>query len=222
MFNNLFNKNKYDVKPENNNPQRVYGVPNRYDQKAKYDIKPERNEPRLVYGPPEVMLKLIEEEEKKNGKELFSAFQSEYAGPSHYYYVNKFQGKYQFRYGYTDNGAYVDNKIDNPALKIVEQDEDYYNSFMKELLPIIKDWNDSYMNTSIPNGTEWQIYSEGVSIHGLNDFPENFDNAISIIKRYFDVNNNYINKYDIDPHDNIPEDLYGIPDFLKYQDDEDQ
>ena len=145
MFNNLFNKNKYDVKPENNNPQRVYGVPNRYDQKAKYDIKPERNEPRLVYGPPEVILKLIEEEEKKNGKELFSAFQSEYAGPSHYYYVNKFQGKYQFRYGYTDNGAYVDNKIDNPALKIVEQDEDYYNNFMKELLPIIKDWNDSYL-----------------------------------------------------------------------------
>ena len=243
MFNNLFNKKKYDVKPENNRAQRLYGVPNTDQQEAKYDIKPEenapqkvygvksynidesRNTPRMVYGPPEVMMKLREEEEKKNGKEVFAAFQSEYAGPSHYYYVNSFQDTYQFRYGYTDNGANEENHVDNPNLTIVEQDEAYYKKFIEELLPIMKEWNYIYMNTNIPNGTEWNIncISEGQNYHGLNAFPENYDSAMDVINHYFQVENHeYTNKYDIDPHDNIPEDLYGIPDFLNYQDDEDQ
>ena len=43
------NRNKYDIKPEDNMPQRVYGVPN---PQTKYDIKPEENVPQKVYGVP--------------------------------------------------------------------------------------------------------------------------------------------------------------------------
>lgn len=217
MIKNLFNKKKYDIKPEDNIPQKVYGVPNRDNQEAKYDIDPRDNAPRLVYGPPDAMQK-VKEELEKNGRELFSAFQSEFAGPARFYYINHFKDKFQFRYGYSDNGAYVANEASNPNLTITEHDEEYYKTFMNELLPIIGKWDYEYTNTDNPNGTEWKIKSINIYVHGLNSFPEDYDGALNIINRYFNIDNNhYTDKYDIDPHDNIPEDLYGIPDILFYQ-----
>lgn len=48
FFSKLFGKkdSNYDVNPEDNQPQLVYGIP---DQN-KYDIKPEDNRPQKVYG----------------------------------------------------------------------------------------------------------------------------------------------------------------------------
>lgn len=43
------NKDKYDIKPEDNVPQKVYGIPNN-----KYDINPENNVPQRVYGIPNI------------------------------------------------------------------------------------------------------------------------------------------------------------------------
>ena len=72
MFKNLFNNKKYDIKPEDNIPQKVYGVPNRDNQEAKYDIDPRDNAPRIVYGSPDAIQHVKSELEKKERK-LFYA-----------------------------------------------------------------------------------------------------------------------------------------------------
>ncbi len=214
----FFNKNKYDVKPENNRPQKVYGVPNvMKDLEAKYDINPRFNEPQVVYGPPDLM-KEVEKERIKNGIELFSANNCEFGGPSHYYYVNELNGSYQFRHGYAADGRYLENNIDNYSLDIKNRDKNYYQDFIKELMPIVENWESDYVNKNFPNDTEWslKIPEEDIYSKGLHDFPEGYDQVMSIINKYFEV---YNSKYDIDPYDNIPQDLYGPPGYWdKYND----
>ena len=47
-------KDKYDIKPEDNVPQKVYGIPDFIRNKDKYDIQPEDNVPQKVYGIPNI------------------------------------------------------------------------------------------------------------------------------------------------------------------------
>ena len=62
---------KYDIDPEDNEPQKVYGIPDamrkQWEENAnkKYDVDPEDNEPQKVYGIPDVMRKQWEEDANK-------------------------------------------------------------------------------------------------------------------------------------------------------------
>ena len=61
-------KNKYDVKPEENVPQFVYGIPDFMKEKLKkeadkkYDVKPEENVSQAVYGIPDFKMKELEKQ----------------------------------------------------------------------------------------------------------------------------------------------------------------
>lgn len=46
------NLNKYNISPENNASQKVYGTPDSM-RRRNYDINPEDNQAQIVYGPPE-------------------------------------------------------------------------------------------------------------------------------------------------------------------------
>ncbi len=59
----LKNRKKYDIKPEDNVPQEVYGPPEYFNKK--YEIEPKDNVAQCVYGPPEYFKKKSEEPNKK-------------------------------------------------------------------------------------------------------------------------------------------------------------
>ncbi len=185
-----------------------------------YDIMPERNRPQFVYGVPDEMLKKWEKEDK-NDVEVFSAYEGGYFGPSYYYFINKIDEKYQFRFAYSEDSKPIENDINNPRIKHVDHNKEYYDTFIKELLDAVKNWNNVYDNDNVMDGTEWHINFTNLnkSFVGSNDFPDNYEAAKLIIDKYFNsqmlINDSSNDKYDINPEDNVPYEVYGIPDAIK-------
>lgn len=196
-----------------------------FSKKNKYGINAKYNRPQMVYGIPNAMLKKWKrQEEKINGKNLFSAFESGYLNPSYYYFVNKFKGSYQFRFGYSKDGEYVSNNINNTNLHIINQNKEYYNKFIDELLVEVKDWKETYKGNTVTNSIQWDInlIQKNKRYNGSNDFPDNYDKVVKILNKYFSTNQfieeDKSNKYDIDVEDNIPREVYGIPNFMRNND----
>ena len=111
----------------------------------KYFMNPKDNVPRVVYGPPKDA-NHKEIVEFRNGKVLFEAYKAGASGPSFYYYINKVNDNYEFKFGYSQEGRYIENFNDDPNIHVTNQNEEYYNVFINELLESTKDWEDLYFD----------------------------------------------------------------------------
>lgn len=120
---------------------------------------------------------------------VFMAYQGGYWGPSSYYFVNKKDNSYEFRFGYSPDGRRIENDINEPNLNTFEKDEEYYQKFINEILVEIKNWNASYSNNNIMDGTQWkiQIKEHNKQCSGSNDFPQNYENVVKILIKYFNT-----------------------------------
>lgn len=187
-----------------------------------YDINEKNNVPQFVYGIPDNMRKKWEkekEEKEKTEGTLFKSFKGGYSGPSYYYYINKVEDKYQFRFGYSEDGRRIDNNLEDESLNRIDYQKSDYDAFIKELKEIIKDWKDNYDEPNVIDGTQWNLdlLENDKHYRGTNKFPDNFDEFTNLLKKYFNVDMfmNKINKYNVDAEDNIPYEVYGIPDFIR-------
>ena len=85
---------------------------------------------------------------------------------------------------------------------------------MEELLPEIKEWNETYNDSDVMDGTQWNIdlIEQNKKYSGSNAFPQNYDKVVAILKKNFNVD--YFikdsEKYDIKPENNVPQRVYGI------------
>lgn len=213
---------KYDVKPEDNVPYEVYGIPdfkkkefeNRdipssdFDKvQEKYDVKPENNVPQRVYGIPNPDL-------YNKKKKVFEAFVGGYSGPSSFYYIFKEGDSYIAKYGYSQSGMKLFE--DSPELKAYSKTNDEYQKLLLTIRPMVSQWQDTYHNNDIMDGTQWNIdlLEMNKKFYGSNEYPSNFGDVFKVINEFFNVKNE---KYDINPEDNVPQMVYGTPDFMKEQ-----
>ncbi len=185
--------------------------------KSMYDIKVEKNVPEFVYGIPDDMIKEFKEDNKP--RNIFSAFKGGFFGPSYYYFINKKKDVYEFKFGFSSDGRVLSNKWEDPNIHTFEENQDYYDEFSDELYSITKDWNTSYVDNSIMDGTQWNVefIEEGMKYSGSNAFPDNFRELTLLLNKYFKTDS-YINEsYDVDVRENRPQIVYGPPKFLNPQ-----
>lgn len=215
---NQNNKEKYDVNAEDNMPQIVYGIPDfmknddffkKDNQENKYDIQPEDNMPREVYGIPDFML-----EDRKN--KVFEAFVGGYSGPSSFYYINKVNEEYEFRYGFSQSGAKIFNNPNNKDLHIIKHNKQFYEDFKNNLIQLTKDWSkQGYYDNQIMDGTQWNIdidIENAITYSGSNAFPKDFNKVMNYIDEIFETKkSNNLKKYEIAPEQNVPQKVYGVP-----------
>lgn len=126
-----------------------------------------------------------------NERNVFEAYEGGFLAESFYFFVNKKNNNYEFRFGYARDGRLVDNDIFDPNIKIiVKQDEEYYKKFIDELLFEIKDWKEKYTDNDIDDGIQWSIklIEQNKKYYGSNDFPKNYNKVYEILERYFHVN----------------------------------
>lgn len=104
------------------------------------------------------------------------AYQGGYFGPSFYYFVNKKNNSYEFRFGYSPDGRRIENNSSEINLNTFEKDGEYYQKFINEILVEIKNWNESYSDNNIMDGTQWniQLIEYNKKYSGSNDFPQNY------------------------------------------------
>ena len=196
---------KYDIDPEDNEPQKVYGIPDvmrkQWKEKTnkKYDIEPEDNEPQKVYGIPDAMRKQWEEETNKK------------------YDIEPEDNEPQIVYG-VPNFDYLDEEMKKENIDIVigncclsltkrnnicdllyvnkgivsySNDLNIFISFQKfdefcdRLKTIIADWNTEYLGDS---GVKWKLNIDinGLSkqINGNGAYPENWNELIDLLSEY--------------------------------------
>jgi len=175
----------------------------------KYDINVEENVPQIVYGIPDWMK---EKNEDDKPKKVFEAFYGGYAGTSHYYYIQQVNNEYLFKYGLSKYGKLI--FIDSKELLVCKRTKKEYDDFIINLKLEMKDWKDSYVNNDIMDGTQWHIEftEENKTYSGSNEFPSNMDTVMKILNMIFKEQT----KYDVDPEDNVPREVYGIPSPSKY------
>lgn len=120
---------------------------------------------------------------------VFMAYQGGYWGPSFYYFVNKKNNSYEFRFGYSPDGRRIENNASEINLNTFEKDGEYYQKFINEILVEIKNWNESYSDNNIMDGTQWniQLIEYNKKYSGSNDFPQNYKNVVKILIKYFNV-----------------------------------
>lgn len=217
---NIFKKinDKYNVKPEDNQPQFVYGVPDylkeikkesNEDDKNTSDKSTEKYKTNPETKPQHIPGKNTKE---TKGTIVFVAFHGGYFGPSEYYYIEKVDKEYLFKYGYTNDGRHMFEN--SKELEVVSKTENEYNLFINKLKEFTKQWEEHYVDPSILDGTQWnvEITEENIKYGGSNDFPDNYYDVKEFINNSFKFSNN---KYDVDPEENIPREVYGIPSPLK-------
>lgn len=192
----------------------------RIDLSNKYNIDVDDNAPQIVYGIPDAMRKKWEEEDKKiDSNCIFDAFEGGYFGPSYYYFVNEYQNKYYFSFGYSKDGKLIQNSRGCKDLHEIQQNAEHYEKMLLEINEIVKDWKDSYNNNDIMDGTQWhlEIKKRNKKYSGSNEFPHNYNDLTKVLNKYFNADDFVPNKdkYEIDPEENMPREVYGIPDFIR-------
>ncbi len=215
---------KYDVKPEDNVPYEVYGIPDfkkkelenknipsfDFDNiKDKYDVNPEDNVPQRVYGVPNPDL-------YNKNKKVFEAFVGGYSGPSSFYYIFKDGDSYIAKYGYSQSGMKLFE--DSPELKSYPKTNNEYQNLLLTIRPMVSQWKDRYDNNDIMDGTQWNIdlIEMNKKFYGSNEYPSNYEEVFKVINEFFNVKDEST-KYDVNPEDNVPQFVYGTPDFMKDQ-----
>jgi len=169
----------------------------------KYNINPEDNMPQIVYGPPAEFI-------TKETDIKFEFYEGGYFGPCECYRVEKKGDMYKFKAGYSSAGR--PNLNDDKSLDIVIKGETDYTKFIKELQGMISNWEEHYSNPGVMDGTQWHLKIEEFNIDcgGSNAFPQNYKKVKKYITKNFNCKFN-IDNYEIDPEDNVPREVYGIP-----------
>lgn len=169
----------------------------------KYNVNPEDNMPQIVYGPPAEFI-------TKETDIKFEFYEGGYFGPCECYHVEKMGDKYKFKAGYSAAGR--PNLNDDKSLDIVIKGEEDYTKFIKELKDMISNWEEHYRNSSVMDGTQWHLKIEELNVDcgGSNAFPQNYKKVKKFITKNFKCKFN-IDNYEIDPEDNVPREVYGIP-----------
>jgi len=210
-------KNKYNIKEENNRPQIVYGIPDDMRKKwekeevenSKYDVEPEENVPQFVYGIPDYF-------RYQNENNIFEAFEGGYFGPSSYYYIDLIDNNcYEFKYGYSKDGKRIFNDSNSDELFITKHNKEFYDNFIQELRNMTINWKDSYVDENVMDGTQWNLDIKSInkSFSGSNAFPKNYNEVKLFLDRMFNVDMyNMQKKYNVEPEENVPYEVYGIPD----------
>lgn len=167
----------------------------------KYNINPEDNMPQIVYGPPQFF----------ENKMVFYAYEGGYFGPSEFYYIERNGDKLKFKSGYYPEGKRP-NPDDESDFDISIKSESDYKNLLTEIKEMTKNWEKEYNDPNVMDGTQWSITAEefGIDFNGSNKFPSNYSKVKKIITKHFKGNNNF-SKYDIEPEDNVPREVYGIP-----------
>ncbi len=188
-----------------------------FDEK-KYNIQEEENVPQIVYGPPIFL------EEKSD--EVFKAYEGGYGGPNFCYSIELDDNRFLFK-------TYCEDFISSdPYLEIAEKTEKEYQEFINLVKKEMADWNLEYNNFDVLDGTQWTISfeQEKKEYNGSNAFPKNYIEVKKLFKKYFpslpekyeidfEKENPYADftisnveaKYDINPANNIPQKVYGVP-----------
>jgi len=192
-------KNKYDIEPENNRPQIVYGPPQfMIDKDKKYDVDPKDNVPREVYGIPSPLKKEIDNAKDKydvkpeqnvpqkvygvmnpdisfdkNDKESINIIINNYCLS-----LTKWSNKCDILYMDKSKENFIkDSIITVPIGK--------FDEFVQRLNKIIVFWNPEY---SGDNGIEWKIKIStkdmNKNILGNGNYPHNWNEFIDLISEY--------------------------------------
>lgn len=152
-------------------------------------------------------------ESKPNENCIFSAYEGGYFGPSYYYYIDYINGHYHFKFGYSESGKMIDEK----ELSTLIEKEECYIEFIDKLGDVIKGWKKEYIDNSVLDGVQWNIkdFKNNIYIFGSNEFPEDYNKLCDLLKQYFDVEDymKKINKYNIEPEENVVQFVYGVPDW---------
>ena len=124
-----------------------------------------------------------------DSQEVFSAFIGGYFGPSSYYYVNKIGKKYEFGYGYSEDGHRIVNKRDNKERRFEECNELIYNHFVEDLTNAMSNWEKYYNNNNVMDGTQWEFNfkDKGLIYSGSNAYPPNFNEVKMSLIKYFTI-----------------------------------
>lgn len=169
-----------------------------FSEKDKYDIDPD------LYN------------KKYNKEKVFEAFEGGYSGPSSFYYIFKDGENFIAKYGYSQFGIKLFE--DSPRLKIYPKTNSEYQNLLLTIRPMVSKWNDNYNNNDIMDGTQWHI--DFIELNkrfcGSNEFPSNYKEVMDKINDFFNVKDD-TSKYDINPEDNVPQFVYGPPNFKKEQ-----
>ena len=120
-----------------------------------------------------------------NGIKLFEEYSGGFFEPSSSCTIFKEDDKYKFIYSTS-----VTNGVAPTPTIINEQNEEYYQEFIKKILDIVKDWKSSYTN-DILDGTQWhlEINEYGKKYYGSNEFPDNYQELGNLLKLYFNIDN---------------------------------
>ena len=206
------NKNKYDIKPEDNIPQKVYGVPffdNKNTKKCPYCNSTELwkylyGEPthdydkdKYVLGGCEITGNQPTYKCKKCGKDIY---------PDNNFVMPKITTKKSIRIGIkNDKSNYVMllnhvsepemydllfadlNNLDGKSISDLSTNvpERYYSQFVSKLYSIISNWEDDYQGES---NVKWNIKLNTENntrlISGNGGFPSNWNEFIDLISEY--------------------------------------
>lgn len=155
----------------------------------------------------------ILKESKPNENCVFSAYEGGHFGPSYYYYIDHINDHYHFKFGFLESDKVVNEK----ELYTLVNNEEFYIEFINKLKDITKDWKNEYINNSVLDGVQWDIndYENNIYISGSNEFPDDYDILCDLLEQYFNVEEymKKINKYNIEPEENVIQFVYGVPDW---------
>jgi len=179
-----------------------------FDKKDKYNIKEEASVPE--FAQPEDNIS----RERKN--KVFEAFVGGYAAPSSFYYINKVNEEYEFRYGFSQSGVKIFNNPNNKDLHIIKHNKKFYEDFKNNLIQLTKDWSkQGYYDNQIMDGTQWNIdidIENAITYSGSNAFPKDFNKVMNYIDDIFETKkSNNLKKYEIDSEQNVLQKVYDIP-----------
>ena len=194
--------NKYNSSNNSDVSEMIKSIDKTIERLAREESEKESNNNQydvneVVKSIDEKIEQLEQEDKKANEKmvndkneieEVFSAFIGGYFGPSSYYYVNKIGKKYEFGYGYSEDGHHIVNKRDNKEIRFEECNELIYNQFVEELITAMSNWKKNY-NNNVMDGTQWEFNfkDKNLTYSGSNAYPENFNDVKMSLLKYFVV-----------------------------------
>lgn len=134
-----------------------------------------------------------------NGK-MFSCFTIDFLEVKHNYVVEKEEDNYIFKYF---QSSIEDDKEQN--INAFTMSEQNYISFLANIFRITKDWKKTYLDSESEE-IQWKIEFDNNVYYGGKLKPSNYRIVQNFIEKSF-----MENKYDVDPKNNIPREVYGIP-----------
>lgn len=177
---------KYNVKPENNVPYEVYGIPDVDLNLSKYNIDPENNVPQKVYGipKPEVSLNVENTNTSSNNatnNEEIVKFSIK-TNDKKYILIVKRKDEHFGIVSYVNTSELNGTLAGTPFITIPIS---FYKKLIKQLKTITFDWDNKYIGN---NCVDWNLSVESAdfnkNIIGEGAYPNNWNEFIDLISKY--------------------------------------